>query len=127
MRHVPYFGMDIGCHHGDYISDSPQPVLAFSSKSLPIPYSRSLFSQHQTLAVDCQNIRRRFGMNRFRLNISVTCTETKTSLLQTFLFQFVTVFSLLIFWRRLPLWTSSQSSWVQIQRSGFDSRRYQIF
>jgi hypothetical protein len=25
------------------------------------------------------------------------------------------------------LWSSSQSSWLQIQRSGFDSRRYQIF
>jgi hypothetical protein len=28
---------------------------------------------------------------------------------------------------RLPLWSSGQSSWLQIQRSGFDSRRYQIF
>jgi hypothetical protein len=26
-----------------------------------------------------------------------------------------------------PLWPSSQSSWLQIQRSGFDSRRYHIF
>jgi hypothetical protein len=26
-----------------------------------------------------------------------------------------------------PLWSSSQSSWLQIQWSGFDSRRYQIF
>jgi hypothetical protein len=26
-----------------------------------------------------------------------------------------------------PLWSSSQSSWPQIQKSGFDSRRYQIF
>jgi hypothetical protein len=26
-----------------------------------------------------------------------------------------------------PLWSSVQSSWLQIQRSGFDSRRYQIF
>jgi hypothetical protein len=26
-----------------------------------------------------------------------------------------------------PLWSNSQSSWIQIQRSGFDSRRYQIF
>jgi hypothetical protein len=26
-----------------------------------------------------------------------------------------------------PLWSSSRSSWLQIQRSGFDSRRYQIF
>jgi hypothetical protein len=28
---------------------------------------------------------------------------------------------------RLPLWSSGQSSWLQIQRPGFDSRRYQIF
>jgi hypothetical protein len=26
-----------------------------------------------------------------------------------------------------PLWSSGQSSWLQIQRSGFDSRCYQIF
>jgi hypothetical protein len=26
-----------------------------------------------------------------------------------------------------PVWSSGQSSWLQIQRSGFDSRRYQIF
>jgi hypothetical protein len=28
---------------------------------------------------------------------------------------------------RPPLWSSGQSSWLQIQRSEFDSRRYQIF
>jgi hypothetical protein len=27
----------------------------------------------------------------------------------------------------LPLWSNGQSSWLQIQRSEFDSRRYQIF
>jgi hypothetical protein len=27
----------------------------------------------------------------------------------------------------LHLWSSSQSSWLQIRRSGFDSRRYHIF
>jgi hypothetical protein len=26
-----------------------------------------------------------------------------------------------------PLWSSGQTSWLQIQRSSFDSRRYQIF
>jgi hypothetical protein len=26
-----------------------------------------------------------------------------------------------------PLWSSGQGSWLQIQRSQFDSRRYQIF
>jgi hypothetical protein len=28
---------------------------------------------------------------------------------------------------RPPLWSSGNSSWLQIQKSGFDSRRYQIF
>jgi hypothetical protein len=28
---------------------------------------------------------------------------------------------------RPPLWSSGQSSWLQIQRIGFDSRLYQIF
>jgi hypothetical protein len=28
---------------------------------------------------------------------------------------------------RPPLWSSGQGSWLQIQRSGFDSRHYQIF
>jgi hypothetical protein len=28
---------------------------------------------------------------------------------------------------RSPLWSSGQSSWLQIERSGFDSCRYQIF
>jgi hypothetical protein len=28
---------------------------------------------------------------------------------------------------RPPLWSSGQSSWLQIQRPGFDSQRYQIF
>jgi hypothetical protein len=26
-----------------------------------------------------------------------------------------------------PLWSGGRNSWIQIQRSGFDSRRYQIF
>jgi hypothetical protein len=30
-------------------------------------------------------------------------------------------------YQRPPLWSSGQSSWLQIQRSGSDSRRYQIF
>jgi hypothetical protein len=29
--------------------------------------------------------------------------------------------------KRPPLWSTDQSSWLQIQRSGFDSRQYQIF
>jgi hypothetical protein len=28
---------------------------------------------------------------------------------------------------RPPLWSSGQSSWLQIQRSGFDSQHYQVF
>jgi hypothetical protein len=30
-------------------------------------------------------------------------------------------------WKWPPLWSSGQSSWLQIQRSEFDPRRYQIF
>jgi hypothetical protein len=30
-------------------------------------------------------------------------------------------------WHRPPLWSSGQSSWLQIRRPGFDSRHYQIF
>jgi hypothetical protein len=37
------------------------------------------------------------------------------------------VFKLPIQNSRPPLWSSGQSSWQQIQGSGFDSRRYQIF
>jgi hypothetical protein len=29
--------------------------------------------------------------------------------------------------QKQPMWSSGQSSWLQIQRSGFDSRRYHIF
>jgi hypothetical protein len=32
-----------------------------------------------------------------------------------------------IYKQRLPLWSSGQSSWLQIQRPEFDSRHYQIF
>jgi hypothetical protein len=38
--------------------------------------------------------------------------------------------SLILFFTSLfgpPLWSSDQRSWLQIQRPGFDSRRYQIF
>jgi hypothetical protein len=28
---------------------------------------------------------------------------------------------------RPPLWSSGQNSWLQVQKSGFDSWRYQIF
>jgi hypothetical protein len=35
--------------------------------------------------------------------------------------------SLLLYYYRPPLWSSVQSSWLQIQGSAFDSRRYHIF
>jgi hypothetical protein len=28
---------------------------------------------------------------------------------------------------QFPIWSSDQISWIQIQRSGFDSRHYQVF
>jgi hypothetical protein len=39
------------------------------------------------------------------------------------------VWTYFMFWyvEQAPLWSSGQSSWLQIQRAGFDSRRYQIF
>jgi hypothetical protein len=41
---------------------------------------------------------------------------------------FTTIFASILSWLvRPPLWSSGQSSCLQIQRSGFDSRRYQIF
>jgi hypothetical protein len=39
----------------------------------------------------------------------------------------VSYFYYLILPKRPPLWSSGQSSWLQIQRSGLHSRRYQIF
>jgi hypothetical protein len=44
-------------------------------------------------------------------------------------YRFMTLFQLpklYIAWRT-PQWSSGHSSWLQIQRSGFDSRRYHIF
>jgi hypothetical protein len=37
------------------------------------------------------------------------------------------VFKVVFVSLRPPLWASGQSSWLQIQRSGFGSWRYQIF
>jgi hypothetical protein len=53
---------------------------------------------------------------------NVTKTES-TGMTQFTSLQFTTE-SLL---RRPPLWSSVQSSWLQIRRPGFDSRHYQIF
>jgi hypothetical protein len=39
----------------------------------------------------------------------------------------VSTFSLQMCLMRQPLWSSGQSSWLQIQRFGYGSRRYQIF
>jgi hypothetical protein len=40
-------------------------------------------------------------------------------------FRFVLMFSFVgNYLRALPLWSSGQSSWLQIQRPGFDSRHY---
>jgi hypothetical protein len=40
---------------------------------------------------------------------------------------FVIIFSKTSFHKRLPLWCSGQSFWLQIHRSKIDSRLYQIF
>jgi hypothetical protein len=43
------------------------------------------------------------------------------------MFHVIVTLSSVVGTMRLPLWSSGQSSWLQIQRSGFDSRCYQIF
>jgi hypothetical protein len=40
---------------------------------------------------------------------------------------FVSYFSFPIYFYEAPMWSSGQSSWLHIQRSGFNSRRYEIF
>jgi hypothetical protein len=42
-------------------------------------------------------------------------------------FKLVLIVAIVRHWMRPPLWSSGQSSWLQIQKPGFDSRRYQIF
>jgi hypothetical protein len=37
------------------------------------------------------------------------------------------IFAHVLLWRGPPLWASGQSSWLQIQGSGFESLSYQIF
>jgi hypothetical protein len=58
-------------------------------------------------------------------------TRTRTLTLQSFNQSAVTILTVpsskFEFHGHLPLWSSGQSSWLQIQSSGFDSRRYQIF
>jgi hypothetical protein len=41
--------------------------------------------------------------------------------------QFTLLLLLLLLLLRPPLWSSGQSSWLQIEKSGLDSGRYQIF
>jgi hypothetical protein len=48
-----------------------------------------------------------------------------TSLPRTPVGNYSNYVSLIILWP--PLWSSGQSSWLQIRRPGFDSRHYQIF
>jgi hypothetical protein len=46
----------------------------------------------------------------------------------TIMFIFITIIIIIvIIFFGPPLWSSGQSFWLQIRRSGFDSRRYQIF
>jgi hypothetical protein len=53
------------------------------------------------------------------------CNVTSLSAMPGILQKIFEIF--LGFFVRPPLWSSGQSSWLQIQRSGLDSRRYQIF
>jgi hypothetical protein len=56
------------------------------------------------------------------LNMEDIISETFGNLvIKTFLIYFSVQFT------GPPLWSSGQSSWLQIRRPGFDSRHYQIF
>jgi hypothetical protein len=44
-----------------------------------------------------------------------------------FIYIYIYIYICYVEQSRPPLWSSGQSSWLQIQKSEFDSRRYQIF
>jgi hypothetical protein len=64
-------------------------------------------------------------MPQLRDNCRIVHGNSYVSLITTIL-EYIIYFMLVLF-LRLPLWSSGQSSWLQIQRSGFDTRCYQIF
>jgi hypothetical protein len=53
--------------------------------------------------------------------------ESYTYITETLFSSHDKIFSLSILIAWPPLWSSGQGSWLHIHRSGFDSRRYQIF
>jgi hypothetical protein len=55
------------------------------------------------------------------LSVDIVRSRTKATELQLYAFSLSHAFS------RPPLWSSGRSFWLQIQKSGFDSRCYQIF
>jgi hypothetical protein len=59
-------------------------------------------------------------------NCRIVCGNSYVSLITTILY-ILFIYFMLVLLLRLPLWSSGQSSWLQIQRSEFDTRRYQIF
>jgi hypothetical protein len=63
----------------------------------------------------------------FQRNVTVVAEVSRHEVLKVMEWNWVVrlFVYLLLLW--LPLWSSAQSSWLQIQRSGFDSRCYQIF
>jgi hypothetical protein len=62
---------------------------------------------------------------RIILNIQI-CTVQQDAAIQHYFFKTFQFFVCGLF-NGPPLWSSGQSSWLQIQRSGFDFRCYQIF
>jgi hypothetical protein len=66
--------------------------------------------------------------NKMRFMISRWCLFLNLVFIFPFLY-FLPVLAILLMFLSSwpPLWSSGQSSWLQIQRSGLDSRRYQIF
>jgi hypothetical protein len=61
-------------------------------------------------------------------NISCFCHDLKKALFLYITWHIqVNRLSKYIYFMRHPLWSSGQRSWLQIQKSGFDSQRYHVF
>jgi hypothetical protein len=66
------------------------------------------------------------GIYRTELAAKVAISVSSCPSFKTKIFRCESSFMGQTIWRGPPLWSSGQSSWLQIQRSGFDSPRYQI-
>jgi hypothetical protein len=75
----------------------------------------------ETLLLTCGTLKLQFTIS-LRINLRDLRTLLESLNICTFIASIKIVDKI----RVSPLWSGGQSSWVRIQRSGFDSRRYQI-